>query len=368
MSNPEIIPTLLPCPFCGNTEFDESVQDVNENIGGCYTPLYVVECQGCHASVAGDRDMQTAINTWNLRAAPSAGAGAPTPEIEDSHEREISGLIDERDKAEEAVSQAYYLIIGRSPEWSSAFGFKEALEEIDDAQHLLRESAKVAGAGQTAPATFPDGSYALSLKLRLKAATTEFNHPRMGIVATNKHTMPITTEEAKRLLRLVNEEREDYEQFAVHAGIADPEALSPDAIGFEGRMRSLVSELTRRAQAESELAPMAAFYHCVDAINAQLTVRASAPTTKPVGWGVITNKNELREAGVDGDSLCKDERTANMTAQSLNGELGVDLGASCVDDEERAFHGYGIPADRPYRAAPLFLHPSSPSASPEPTP
>ena len=46
--------------------------------------------------------------------------------------------IDERDRAEEALSQAYYLVIGHSPEWSNLFGHEEAVEEIDDAQKCLR--------------------------------------------------------------------------------------------------------------------------------------------------------------------------------------------------------------------------------------
>lgn len=49
-------------------------------------------------------------------------------------------LINERDNAEEAISQAYYLITGKSPEWSNLFGHAEALEEIDKAQTLLRQT------------------------------------------------------------------------------------------------------------------------------------------------------------------------------------------------------------------------------------
>lgn len=59
-------------------------------------------------------------------------------------ERSIGQLIDERDAAEEALSQAYFLIVGHSPEWSNLFGYKEALADIDDAQSILRETAKTA--------------------------------------------------------------------------------------------------------------------------------------------------------------------------------------------------------------------------------
>jgi len=51
-------------------------------------------------------------------------------------------LIDERDRAEEALSQAYYLVIGRSPEWSNLFGHAEALEEIEEACEVLRKAAR----------------------------------------------------------------------------------------------------------------------------------------------------------------------------------------------------------------------------------
>lgn len=69
-------------------------------------------------------------------------AASPAPDQSaDAHDRETSQLIDERDAAEEALSQAYYLVIGRSPEWSNLFGRTEALEEIEDACTLLRKSA-----------------------------------------------------------------------------------------------------------------------------------------------------------------------------------------------------------------------------------
>ena len=46
--------------------------------------------------------------------------------------------VDERDAAEETLSQAYYLITGNSPHWSNLFGHQEALQDIDDAQRCLR--------------------------------------------------------------------------------------------------------------------------------------------------------------------------------------------------------------------------------------
>lgn len=61
-------------------------------------------------------------------------------EQEAKEERDQLQLIVQRDAAEEALSQAYFLITGRSPEWSNLFGHDEALEEIDAAQQTLRKS------------------------------------------------------------------------------------------------------------------------------------------------------------------------------------------------------------------------------------
>lgn len=44
-----------------------------------------------------------------------------------------------REEAEEFGSHLYYLIIGKSAEWSNAFGYDQATEDVDDAQRALRE-------------------------------------------------------------------------------------------------------------------------------------------------------------------------------------------------------------------------------------
>jgi hypothetical protein len=62
------------------------------------------------------------------------GAESRVRELEASEDQ----LIGERDDAEEAISQAYFLIKGESPEWSNLFGYEQALEEIDFAQKALR--------------------------------------------------------------------------------------------------------------------------------------------------------------------------------------------------------------------------------------
>lgn len=64
--------------------------------------------------------------------------------LEAKHEKECLTLIDERDAAEQSLSQAYYLTIGHSPEWSNNFGHQHALQDIGDAVALLKDAAKSA--------------------------------------------------------------------------------------------------------------------------------------------------------------------------------------------------------------------------------
>ena len=69
----------------------------------------------------------------------------------DDTERQMLQLIVERDAAEEAMSQAYYIVTGRSPEWSNRFGYAEALEEIGDAVALLKNSIAIEEPPMPAP-------------------------------------------------------------------------------------------------------------------------------------------------------------------------------------------------------------------------
>jgi len=57
-------------------------------------------------------------------------------------EKQLLKLVDERDEAEQALSQAYYQVTGKSPEWSNVFGHKQALEEIDEVVNLLKQALK----------------------------------------------------------------------------------------------------------------------------------------------------------------------------------------------------------------------------------
>lgn len=61
-------------------------------------------------------------------------------------ERQLLATIDERDAAEESLSQAYFLVIGHSPEWSNCFGHADALREIECAVFALRMRARLIAA------------------------------------------------------------------------------------------------------------------------------------------------------------------------------------------------------------------------------
>lgn len=99
-------------------------------------------------AVLGPTYLVHGIATERLRAALStpvaSGEVVALAREEAAHER----TIEQRDKAEEALSQAYYIITGRSPEWSNLFGTNEALEEIEDACALLRAAISTPAEGQ----------------------------------------------------------------------------------------------------------------------------------------------------------------------------------------------------------------------------
>lgn len=61
---------------------------------------------------------------------------------DDRDEKAMLQLIDER--AEECLSQMYYIVTGNSPQWSNLFGHKEALEDVADAVSVLKQSTKAA--------------------------------------------------------------------------------------------------------------------------------------------------------------------------------------------------------------------------------
>jgi hypothetical protein len=61
---------------------------------------------------------------------------------DDRNERAMLQLIDERDAAEECLSQMYYIVTGNSPHWSNLFGHKEALEDVADVVSVLKQKSR----------------------------------------------------------------------------------------------------------------------------------------------------------------------------------------------------------------------------------
>jgi hypothetical protein len=51
-------------------------------------------------------------------------------------------LVDQRDSAESALGDAYESVIGRAPEWSSAFGYTNAVDEIGESLAALTARVK----------------------------------------------------------------------------------------------------------------------------------------------------------------------------------------------------------------------------------
>lgn len=70
-----------------------------------------------------------------------ATAKAEIERLNGGHEIEVSLLIQERECAEEALTQAYFVVTERHPEWSSGFGPADALEDMDVT--LIQERAEI---------------------------------------------------------------------------------------------------------------------------------------------------------------------------------------------------------------------------------
>lgn len=126
-------------------------------------------------------------------------APSPTAAQNDKDERAYLQIIDERDAAQEALSQAYYLVTGRSPDWSSVWGINECLEEIDDAQQLLRKAvpsptaAPALGGGKDKPSEFYSMAFALDKRgddLSKYAATLLRQAAALSGVAVGECTCP----------------------------------------------------------------------------------------------------------------------------------------------------------------------------------
>lgn len=60
-------------------------------------------------------------------------------EAKDANEKAMLRTIDERDEAQEAISNIYHILTGKSAEWSNEFGFEQAAEELSAAHEATRQ-------------------------------------------------------------------------------------------------------------------------------------------------------------------------------------------------------------------------------------
>lgn len=117
-----------------------------------------VQCNACHRSLVGVTTGNAGCDTqckphgfacglYGLKGRPSPAADEGAREIK-KLDADCDQLMTERDEAEEALSQTYFLVTGCSPEWSNLFGHAEALEEIEDALILLRKAMSTKAAAE----------------------------------------------------------------------------------------------------------------------------------------------------------------------------------------------------------------------------
>jgi len=139
--------SLKTCPNCGGL-FDLSGKPYAGTPCNCgYSNLV----QLCHADKDErisqlERELAEALrHRDDARFAHSVERDTPHSRVKEL-EQDLNRTVGERDDAAQALSQSYYLITGKSPEWSNQFGHSHALNEIDEAQALLREELTLATA------------------------------------------------------------------------------------------------------------------------------------------------------------------------------------------------------------------------------
>jgi len=172
MSDPK--PELQPCPFCGKPP---------EVITQGSFKKVMCENMECRIIIETINDPEcSGVDLWNTRA-PTEPAGCAECELDRVHidririmaerdslradverltrelaasERTADQLLTERDNAEEAMSQAYYLVTGNSPQWSNNFGYEQAHEDISETCDSLRAALAKAQAELAQYKSAPD--------------------------------------------------------------------------------------------------------------------------------------------------------------------------------------------------------------------
>src|ERR1700739_3065403 len=93
-------------------------------------------------------------------------------------EQDLEQVTPQRDEAEEALAQAYFLVTGRAADRPNNFGHKEALQEIDAAIKLLKGNVRDALRWRTLRqetdlSSGPGGGVSKILLIRLDASGCE---------------------------------------------------------------------------------------------------------------------------------------------------------------------------------------------------
>lgn len=141
------VAALLALPAPPATEADDEGDDTP-------TPAMLEAVEMHQRLTDWPKSDQPKQNVRDLVSASEAGPGVEG--MRDRHDHQLGEVIDERDAAEESLSQAYYLVTGRSPEWSNLFGHTEALSEIEEAVSTLKAAARAALA---APSSLSAGTF-----------------------------------------------------------------------------------------------------------------------------------------------------------------------------------------------------------------
>lgn len=86
-----------------------------------------------------------------VKSLPSAElCGTPRTDAQDQM---IDQLIDERDRAQETIDRIYEVVMGESPEWTNLFGYREAVEAIEDKLNTAASATAPSAGASTTPRT-----------------------------------------------------------------------------------------------------------------------------------------------------------------------------------------------------------------------
>ena len=152
-------------------------------------------------------------------------------------ERSLEQAIRERDAEEECLSQMYYIVTGRSPEWSNRFGHAQSLEDVGDVLAALKVAA-VFGCAHSSHY----GIEALDFVKRLRAITVP--NPQIADDVIRIEALSLMLNEAADRIEALE---------AALREIGDP--LMPHRVDGVGRVWEQATIQTMQKIARAALAP-----------------------------------------------------------------------------------------------------------------